>query len=109
MVKGLAGQGDLRQTLLLRDPKKLSGREPANAKVVIGGVLDKPLLKEAMAGQGSSTPTSSGDNLDKQAQAVITAMRPPGEAPGLRAVPWDLRRGARQVRPVESQHHRRGA
>jgi len=39
------------QTLLLRDPKKLSGHEPANAKVVIGNVLDKKLLKQAMAGQ----------------------------------------------------------
>ena len=78
VVKGLAGQGDIRQTLLLRDPKKLSGREPANARVVIGSVLDKPLLKEAMAGQDTVYANLSGDNLDKQAQAVIAAMQAAG-------------------------------
>ncbi|KHA55290.1 NAD-dependent dehydratase [Aeromonas hydrophila] len=78
VVKGLAGQGDIRQTLLLRDPKKLSGREPANARVVIGSVLDKPLLKEAMAGQEIVYANLSGDNLDKQAQAVIAAMQAAG-------------------------------
>ncbi|MGL5813797.1 MAG: hypothetical protein ACRCYW_10800 [Aeromonas sp.] len=40
VVKGLAGQGDIRQTLLLLDPSKSSGTEPANASVVIGSVLE---------------------------------------------------------------------
>lgn len=78
VVKGLAGQADIHQTLLLRDPKKLSGSEPANARVVIGSVLDKLLLKEAVAGQDIVYANLIGDNLDKQAQAVITAMQAAG-------------------------------
>ncbi len=46
--------------------------------MVIGSVLDKPLLKEAMAGQEIVYANLSGDNLDKQAQAVIAAMQAAG-------------------------------
>ena len=35
----MADDSNIRQTLLLRDPKKLTGHEPANAQVVIGNVL----------------------------------------------------------------------
>ena len=41
VVYALAHEPGVQQTLLLRDPKKLTGSEPANAKVVIGNVLDK--------------------------------------------------------------------
>lgn len=75
VVKGLAGLADIRQTLLLRDPKKLRGREPANARVVIGSVLDKQLLRDAMVGQDVVYANLIGDNLDKQAQAAIAAMQ----------------------------------
>lgn len=75
VVKALADKKHLRQTLLLRDPKKLTGQEPANAQVVIGNVLDKNLLKSAMARQDIVYANLTGEDLDKQAQAVIAAMQ----------------------------------
>ena len=61
--------------LLLRDPKKLSGREPANARVLIGNVLDRKLLRQAVAGQDIVYANLTGEDLDKQALAVIAAMQ----------------------------------
>lgn len=78
VVKALADNQNLSQTLLLRDPRKLSGQEPANARVVIGNVLDKKLLKQAMAGQDIVYANLIGEDLDKQAQAVIAAMQTTG-------------------------------
>lgn len=78
VVKALADDQNIRQTLLLRDPRKLTGNEPANAKVVIGNVLDKKLLKDAMAGQDIVYANLIGEDLDKQAQAVIAAMQSEG-------------------------------
>lgn len=78
VVKALAGDQNVRQTLLLRDPKKLTGNEPANAKIVIGNVLDKKLLKDALAGQDIVYANLIGEDLDKQAQAVIAAMQAAG-------------------------------
>lgn len=78
VVKALADDQNINQTLLLRNPKKLTGREPSNAKVVIGNVLDKKLLKQTMAGQNIVYANLIGDDLDKQAQAVITAMQSEG-------------------------------
>ena len=76
--KALADAPDVRQTLLLRDPKKLTGHEPANAQVVIGNVLDKKLLKAAVTGQDIVYANLIGEDLDKQAQAVIAAMQAAG-------------------------------
>jgi len=78
VVKALADDKNLRQTLLLRDAKKLTGQEPANAQVVIGNVLDKKLLKSAMSGQDIVYANLTGVDLDKQAQAVIAAMQAAG-------------------------------
>ncbi|WP_406624491.1 SDR family oxidoreductase [Acidovorax sp. SDU_ACID1] len=78
VVKALADAPDVRQTLLLRDPKKLTGHEPANAQVVIGNVLDKKLLKAAVTGQDIVYANLIGEDLDKQAQAVIAAMQAAG-------------------------------
>lgn len=75
VIQALAGDNKVQQTLLLRDPKKLSGQEPANAKVVIGNVLDKKLLRQAMAGQDMVYANLTGEDLDKQALAVIAAMQ----------------------------------
>ncbi|MBP7790234.1 MAG: NAD(P)H-binding protein [Zoogloea sp.] len=68
----------VRQTLLLRDSKKLTGNEPANAKTVIGNVLDKKLLKDAAAGQDIVYANLIGEDLDKKAQAVVAAMQAAG-------------------------------
>lgn len=78
VIRSLAADAGIQQTLLLRDPKKLTGKEPANAKVVIGNVLDKKLLKDAVAGQDIVYANLTGDDLDKQAQAVIAAMQSAG-------------------------------
>lgn len=78
VVDALAHEAGVQQTLLLRDPKKLTGSEPANAKVVIGNVLDKKLLRQAVSGQDVVYANLTGDDLDKQAQAVIAAMQAEG-------------------------------
>lgn len=78
VITSLAAENDVQQTLLLRDPKKLTGKEPANAKMVIGNVLDKKLLKDAVAGQDIVYANLTGEDLDKQAQAVIAAMKATG-------------------------------
>lgn len=78
VLRALADEPDVRQTLLLRDPKKLTGREPTNATVVIGNVLDQKLLRQAMAGQDIVYANLTGEDLDKQARAVIAAMKAVG-------------------------------
>jgi uncharacterized protein YbjT (DUF2867 family) len=78
VVRSLAGDKAVHQTLLLRDPRKLSGKEPANAKVVIGSVLDKKLLRKAVTGQDLVYANLTGDDLDTQAKAVIAAMEVEG-------------------------------
>ncbi|MFT3850410.1 MAG: SDR family oxidoreductase [Propionivibrio sp.] len=78
VIKALVDNQNLSQTLLLRDPRKLTGQEPTNAKVVVGNVLDKKLLKQAMAGQDIVYANLSGEDLDKQAQAIIAAMQATG-------------------------------
>ncbi|MBY5925883.1 MULTISPECIES: SDR family oxidoreductase [unclassified Halomonas] len=78
VVKALANEQNISQTLLLRDPRKLTGNEPANAKVVIGNVLDKKLLKSAMAGQDIVYANLTGEDLVRQAQSVIAAMQATG-------------------------------
>lgn len=78
VIGSLAADAGIQQTLLLRDPKKLTGKEPANAKVVIGNVLDKKVLKDAVAGHDIVYANLTGDDLDKQAQAVIAAMQSAG-------------------------------
>jgi uncharacterized protein YbjT (DUF2867 family) len=78
VIKALADDPAVRQTLLVRDAKKLAGDEPANARVVIGNVLDKKLLKSAVAGQDLVYANLTGVDLDKQAQAVIAAMQASG-------------------------------
>ena len=75
VVKALATNPQVHQTLLLRDPKKLTGHEPANAQAVIGSVLEKKLLANAMAGQDIVYANLTGADLDRQAEAVIAAMK----------------------------------
>ena len=62
-------------TLLLRNPKKLSGTEPPNAKVVIGSALDKKLLEQILPGQDIVYANLTGDDIDLQARSIIAAMR----------------------------------
>lgn len=97
VVRSLAGDKAVHQTLLMRNPKKLSGKEPANAKVVIGSVLDKKLLRQAVAGQDVVYANLTGDDLDKQAKAVIAAM----EAEGVKRLVFVLSLGIYDEVPGE--------
>lgn len=78
VLRALAADSRVRQTLLLRDARKLTGKEPANAQVVIGNVLDKKLLANIMAGQHIVYANLTGEDLDKQAHAVVAAMKAAG-------------------------------
>ena len=78
VIQELASEPQIHQTLLLRDPHKLSGNEPSNAAVLIGNVLDKKLLKNAMTGQDIVYANLSGDDLAQQAEAVIASMQATG-------------------------------
>ncbi len=78
VVRPLSDSRDIALTLLLRDPKKISGAEPATAKIVIGTALDRKLLKQLMPGQDLVYANLSGPDLDAQAKSVIAAMQAAG-------------------------------
>lgn len=78
VIEALANSSEAALTLLLRDPKKLPGKEPSNSKVVIGDVLDKTLLKQVMTGQDIVYANLTGEDLDVQAKNVIAAMQSGG-------------------------------
>ncbi|VWC80247.1 NAD-dependent dehydratase [Burkholderia lata] len=74
VVQMLGEHQDVRQTLLVRNPAKLAGNEPANASVVIGDVLDKRLLPRIMDGQDIVYANLAGD-VDVQTEHVLAAMK----------------------------------
>lgn len=78
VVKDQVTQPDTALTLLLRDPTKLAGLEAGAAKLVIGSVLDKKLLRQAMAGQDIVYANLTGDDLGQQAEHIIAAMQAEG-------------------------------
>lgn len=78
VVKSLNEQTTLNQTLLLRNPQELVDIASAKAKVVVGDVLDRALLKSAMDGQDIVYANLAGDDLDAQTAAVIDAMQETG-------------------------------
>ncbi|HDZ8831638.1 TPA: SDR family oxidoreductase [Aeromonas dhakensis] len=77
VVQMLGVHQNIEQTLLIRDPAKLTGDEPANAKVVIGDVMDKPLLLDLMQGQSVVYANLAGD-VDLQTESILNAMRAKG-------------------------------
>ncbi|WP_370261366.1 SDR family oxidoreductase [Limnobacter sp.] len=77
VVQMLGEHKDIEQTLLIRDPKRLSSQEPPNAKVVIGDVMDKKLLANIMEGQDVVYANLAGD-VDVQTERILTAMRAKG-------------------------------
>nr|WP_184048806.1 SDR family oxidoreductase [Paraburkholderia sp. MM5384-R2] len=78
VIDALAARNDTKLTLLLRDPKRISGGEPANAKLAIGDVLDKDFLKHVMPGHDIVYANLTGEDLDVQARTVIAMMRASG-------------------------------
>lgn len=77
VVKMLGEHQDIEQTLLVRDPKKLSGHEPSNARMVIGDVMDKKLLSRAMEGQDVVYANLAGD-VDQQTALILEVMAAQG-------------------------------
>ncbi|MDK1386558.1 SDR family oxidoreductase [Sinorhizobium sp. 8-89] len=75
VVKMFGQDTSVNQTLLVRDASKVDA--PANARVVQGDVLDKRLLEDIMTGQDVIYANLAGD-VDKQAEAIISAMRSAG-------------------------------
>lgn len=76
----LAGQDAIGLTLFLRDARKLHRGASSAAQVVTGDVLDKTVLAKAMAGQDLVYANLTGEDIDRQATAVIAAMRSAGVA-----------------------------
>ena len=76
-VQMLGEHANVEQTLLVRDAKKLRGDEPANAKVVIGDVLDKKLLAAVMQGEDVVYANLAGD-VDTQTEHILAAMAKTG-------------------------------
>ncbi|KWF94112.1 NAD-dependent dehydratase [Burkholderia cepacia] len=73
-VQMLGVKRSVKQTLLVRDPRKLAGNEPPNASVVIGDVLDKKLLPLLMEGQDIVYANLAGD-VDTQTEHILAAMK----------------------------------
>lgn len=73
----LGEQKDVEQTLLVRDPEKLSGHEPANAKVVIGDVMDRKLLAQIMQGHDVVYANLAGE-VGTQTERILAAMQSKG-------------------------------
>lgn len=75
VIKALANDQTVHQTLLLRNAGALKIKPPANAKIVEGVVEDKKLLQQIMAGQDIVYANLSGNNIDKLAQTIVTTMQ----------------------------------
>lgn len=76
-VQMLGERQDVEQTLLVRDPKKLTGNEPFNARIAIGDVMDKKLLPQLMEGQDVVYANLAGD-VDKQTAHILAVMKSKG-------------------------------
>lgn len=75
VVADLSADPGIRQTLFLRNARKLHGDLSANARVVQGDVLDADALIGAVAGQDIVYANLTGDDIDAQAKAIIVAMQ----------------------------------
>ncbi|VWC69501.1 MULTISPECIES: SDR family oxidoreductase [Burkholderia] len=76
-VQMLGERKDVEQTLLVRDPRKLASTEPANARVVIGDVMDTKLLPELMEGKDVVYANLAGD-VDEQTAHILAVVKATG-------------------------------
>ncbi|MBO1017653.1 SDR family oxidoreductase [Achromobacter sp. SD115] len=77
VVQMLGERKNIEQTLLVRDPRKLTSTEPTNARIAIGDVMDKKLLPQLMEGQDVVYANLAGD-VDKQTAHILAVMRSKG-------------------------------
>lgn len=76
-VQMLGERQNVEQTLLVRDPRKLTSTEPANARIVIGDVMDKKLLPQLMEGQDLVYANLAGE-VDEQTAHILAVMKAKG-------------------------------
>lgn len=76
-VRMLADRDDVALTLYLRDAAKLPDGAPAQARIVVGDVLDAALLAQSMAGQDIVYANLAGD-IDTQTAHILAAMKATG-------------------------------
>lgn len=77
VVKMLAEQQDIEQTLFVRDPGKLSFTLPANAQLIVGDALNPKGLYEAIKGHEIVYANLAGE-VDVQAKNIVSAMNKAG-------------------------------
>lgn len=78
VIERLSSVNGVGITLFLRHPRKLRNKAPPNARVIQGDVLDEAALDHAMEGQDLVYANLTGDDIDKQAKAVIASMKNAG-------------------------------
>ncbi|WP_313173896.1 SDR family oxidoreductase [Stenotrophomonas sp.] len=77
VVQMLGERRDVEQTLLVRDPTKLTSTEPVNAKIAVGDVMDKKLLPQLIEGKEVVYANLAGD-VDKQTVHILAVMKSKG-------------------------------
>ena len=65
------------QTLLVRDPRKLTDNKPANARIAIGDVMDENLLRQLAQDQDVVYANLAGD-VDRQTAPILAVMKATG-------------------------------
>ncbi|WP_402718273.1 SDR family oxidoreductase [Janthinobacterium rivuli] len=78
VIRALAGRDNIAVTLLLRNPGKLPTPVPPNGAVLAGDVLDQALLRQTMPGHDLVYANLVGDDMEDQANSIITAMQASG-------------------------------
>lgn len=75
VINQLADKQTIKQTLFARQPAKIHKPYPTNSKIIMGDVLNHAALKQAMQGQDVVYANLTGEDLDIQANSVISAMK----------------------------------
>jgi len=78
VIRALAGRDNIALTLLLRNPGKLPTPVSPNGTVLAGDVLDQALLRQTMPGHDLVYANLVGDDMEFQANSIITAMQASG-------------------------------
>jgi uncharacterized protein YbjT (DUF2867 family) len=77
VIRMLSDHPHIELTLFLRNPNKLSGEIPKNARVIQGDVLDQKKLDEAMTGQDLVYVNLDGE-VDVQMKHIMASMKTAG-------------------------------
>lgn len=78
VIEMLADDRHWQLFLYLRHKRKLRGKVPSTATVVVGDVLDRKVLNSAMKGQEIVYANLTGSDLEEQAKSIIASMKAAG-------------------------------